>query len=474
MMPTKTTVPHPLIDLLGRYGRVLQHAWAARDVLAGPARTADEAAFLPAALSLQETPPHPAPRHLAFALCLLFVIALAWACFGRLDVVAVAPGRIVVSDNSKTLQPLEAGVVRRVLVRNGDVVQAGQLLVELDNTQAAADGASLLEQLKAALSEKQRTAVLLEALRKGQEPQPESLTAVAGPTQQSQLLAEWADVRAKLARLQAEAARRKAEASTVRQAIRKLEASLPLVRQREADIDALARQGFMAGHLGQDRRRERIEMESDLLTQQARLAEAQAGVQEATQARTAYLAEIQRNLSERHATAATRHEQLTQERHKTEQRTRLARLTAPVTGTVQQVAVHTEGGVVTPAQVLMVIVPAEAQVSAEVSIDNKDIGFVHAGQALNIKLETFPFTRYGTVPGTVKRIVADAVVDERRGAVFPATLSLSQSTIDIDGKAIRLSPGMNVTAEIRTGSRRVIDYLLSPLQQGLAEGLRER
>ena len=277
-----------------------------------------------------------------------------------------------------------------------------------------------------------------------------------------------------MAKLGAEQARRQAEAVTVNELIRKLESTLPISRQREADFKGLQEQGFMSSHAGQDRTRERIEQESDLATQRARLAEAQAALAETRQARLAYLAETQRTLSERNALAASKRQQLTQERSKTEQRTRLAQLVAPVDGTVQQVAVHTEGGVVTPAQVLMVIVPRDAQVAAEVVVDNKDIGFVGAGQIAAIKLETFPFTRYGTVPATVKSVVADAVNDEKKGAIFPAVLSLNQASIDVDGKRINLSPGMNVTAEIKTGKRRVIDYLLSPVQRHVNESLKER
>lgn len=465
---------HPLIELLARYRAVLGAAWAARAELTGPKRFTDEAAFLPAALSLQETPAHPAPRRAAIAVCALFVIALVWAIFGQIDIVAVAQGRIVVSDSTKTLQPLEAGVVRRVLVKDGDLVRAGQLLVELDATNAAADGASVQEQLSAAISEERRTAALARAIESNQSP------VLPGPARSSdnrdkvQLQAEWADIDAKLAKLGAELSHRQAEIVTVRELIKKLEATLPIATQREADIKSLTEQGFMSSHAGQDRTRERIEMESDLATQRARLSEAQAAVQEANQARAAYLAEAKRALSERHAQAASKREQLTQERSKTEQRSRLAQLTAPVDGTVQQVAIHTEGGVVTPAQVLMVIVPKDAQVSAEVVVDNKDIGFVNAGQTAQIKLETFPFTRYGTVPATVKSVVADAVNDEKKGAIFPATLTLDQAVIDVDGKRINLSPGMNVTAEIKTGKRRVIDYLLSPVQKAVGESLKER
>jgi hemolysin D len=141
---------------------------------------------------------------------------------------------------------------------------------------------------------------------------------------------------------------------------------------------------------------------------------------------------------------------------------------------VQQLAVHTEGGVVTPAQVLMVIVPKDAEVTAEVVVDNKDIGFVNVGDRAQIKLETFPFTRYGTIEARVKSVAADAVNDEKKGAIFPAMLGLGQSSIKVDGKRVNLSPGMNVTAEIKTGKRRVIDYLLSPVQRTLGESLGER
>ncbi len=480
---TRPDAVHPLRELARRYAAVFAMVWQHRHELAGPARHADEAAFLPAALSLQETPVHPAPRRFALAICALFVAALAWACLGHVDIVAVASGRIVVSQRTKTLQPLETSVVRQVRVKNGDTVSAGQVLVELDATNALADGATLAEQWRAAASDERHSAALLEALRLNRA--PESALPAAGvdggpddlvdtPFERGQLQAEWADVSARLARLGSEVAQREAQLATARAAIAKLEATLPLARQREADVKSLSAQGFMSGHAGQDRERERIIIEQDLLTERARLAEAMAAQRESVDARSAYLAETRRELGERQAQAALKRQQLTQERSKAEQRQRLTQLVAPVAGTVQQVAVHTEGGVVTPAQVLMVIVPRDALVTAEVVIDNKDIGFVNAGQAAVIKLETFPYTRYGTVGATVSSVSADAVTDEQRGAIFPAVLALQQTSIDVDGKRIGLSPGMNLSAEITTGQRRVIDYLLSPVRQAMDESLRER
>lgn len=473
---------HPALDLLGRYRAIFHAAWEARHELAGPKRLADEAAFLPAALSLQETPVHPAPRRVAYALMALFVLALAWAIFGQVDIVAVAPGRIVVSERTKLVQPLENSVVRRIVVKDGERVRAGQPLVELDPTSASADKAAVEEQLKASISDALRARALLTALQTGtiemRSPPPMELPTAWSPAEGkavlAQLSAEWSEIGAKLAKLSAEVARRQAEITTNREVVTKLEATLPLAKKREEDFRQLAEQGFMAGHAGQDRTRERIELERDLATQRARLQESMAGLRETENARSAYLAETRRALYDREAQAELKRQAATQEHAKAAHRERLTTLTAPVDGVVQQLAVHTSGGVVTEAQVLMIVVPEGAQITAEVTLENKDIGFVVPGQEAAIKLETFNFTRYGTINGKVTMVTADAVNDEKRGAIFPVTLALAQERIDVDGKWIRLVPGMNVTAEIKTGKRRVIEYLLSPIEKAGSESFQER
>ncbi|MEW6707195.1 MAG: biotin/lipoyl-binding protein [Pseudomonadota bacterium] len=187
---------HPIIELLARYKAVFKAAWEVRHELAGPKRLADEAAFLPAALSLQETPVHPAPRRAMWIILALFAIALAWSILGQVDVVAVAHGRIVVADNTKLIQPLETAVVKAIKVRDGDRVTQGQVLVELDATGAGADRRSVQEQLEAARSEFQRSEALLTALNTGKPPRPNG----SAPTQ-ALLRAEWADIQAKLAKL---------------------------------------------------------------------------------------------------------------------------------------------------------------------------------------------------------------------------------------------------------------------------------
>ena len=472
LMTNMTTLTHPTIALLQRYRAILMAAWQHRAELAGPARLADELAFLPAALSLQDTPVHPAPRRLAYVLMGLFVLAIAWACLGEVDIVAVAPGRIIVSDRTKIIQPLEASVVKAVLVKDGEKVQAGQVLVELDPTMASADKANVQEQLKAARSEELRTQALLQQLAQEKPVAPAIATNDSGT--RLQLQAEWHDISARLSKLDSEANRRQAEIATVQASIAKLEATLPMARSREADFTRLVDQGFISGHATQDKTRERVEMERDLATQRARLAEAQAAAAEARQSKSAFKAETQRALSDRFAQASTRRSQLEADQSKADQRERQTLLRAPVAGVVQQLAIHSVGGVVTSAQPLMVVVPDSSQVTAEVSIANQDIGFVNQGQIAEVKLETFSFTKYGTVHATVDTVTADAVTDEKKGSYYPATLTLGQKDMLIDGKRIPLSPGMNVTAEIKTGKRRVIEFLLSPVQRAGSESLRER
>jgi hemolysin D len=479
---------HPVIALLARYRAIFGAAWAHRDELAGPRRLSDEAAFLPAALSLQDTPVHPAPRRLAYTIMALFVIALVWSIFGKIDIVAVAPGRVVVSERTKLIQPLERSVVKAVLVKDGDHVVAGQPLVELDPTAASADKTTAHDQQKSALSEVLRARAIQQALQNLQQhaqaasglqakyiPEfPKEWSAAETAAAQAQLQGEWGDVTAKLAKLSSEISRRQAEIVTAQAVVSKLETTVPMAQARETDFKKLVDQGYISGHATQDKTRERVELERDLATQRANLLQTQATLRESENSRAAYLAEVRRTLYEREAQADLKRQQATQEQAKATQRENLTTLKAPVAGVVQQLAIHTTGGVVTEAQALMIIVPEGAQVTAEVTLENKDIGFVNPGQDVAVKLETFPFTRYGTVPATVKLVTADAVNDEKRGAIFPVTLALNTKQIDVDGKMIQLVPGMNLTAEIKTGQRRVIEYLLSPIQRAGSESLRER
>ncbi|MBQ0961479.1 HlyD family type I secretion periplasmic adaptor subunit [Ideonella sp. 4Y11] len=477
-----------LCVLLRRYAVVTQAAWKHRHAMLGPPRMADEHAFLPARLSLQETPIHPAPRRAAWAICTAFALAVAWSWFGEVDIIAVAPGRLMVNERTKTVQPLESGVVRAIHVRDGDAVQAGQLLIELDATVPQADRQRLEEERRAAVSESVRSRILRKAMDKGRLPsRPNAPELDAGAEQQTlaHLKAEWLDIRAKLDKLEAEHDRRDAEVETARAVQAKLQATVPLSRQREADYLALSAQGFLAGHAGQDRTRERIEQERDLAAAAARIQEAKAARKEASRAKSAFQAETIRQLRDREAQALLKLKQLDEEERKAELRHQLTRLSAPVAGRVQQLSVHTTGGVVTPAQALMVIVPDGAPLSAEVLIANKDIGFVRPGQHAEVKLETFPYTRFGTLRATVRHVSADVIraedrtsIDQRAAApsdtAFGAALQLEQSAISVGNREVPLAPGMVVSAEIKTGHRRVLSFLLDPVREMAGEAFVER
>ncbi len=470
---------------------VLRAAWAARAELAGPARLADEAAFLPAALALRDTPLHPAPRRCAALLIALVALALAWSALGRVDIVAVASGKLVVSDRSHAIQPLERSIVQRVAVRDGDRVTADQTLVELDVTAPAADKAALHEQGLDASAAAWRASRLLHALQAWEtRPSPRARAAppASGPDEAvppdwpevraraaiALLRAEWADLRARLDRLEAETTRRQAERATAWSAAARVSAMLDTAARRESDLRALAGEGFASTHAWEDRRRERMDLEGELHTQQARAREADAALTETRAARTALIAEWRQRWWSQQNQAATRQAQVEPERRKADRREQLTRLSAPVDGTVQQLAVYRAGAVVTEGQPLMVVVPDDAPMTAEVMLDNQDVGFVRVGDAAAVKLAAFPFTRHGTIAATVTRVSPDAIDHEQLGPRFAVTLALAERDIDIDGTRVPLRPGMALEAEVRTGSRRVLEFLLSPLERIGSESLRER
>src|SRR6185503_18450591 len=217
-----------------------------------------------------------------------------------------------------------------------------------------------------------------------------------------------------------------------------------------------------------------VEQQEELAVQKSRLKEAEAAVAAVRETRSQATAEYRRSLSEERAKAEQKANGLAQDLIKAEQKIRLQLLTAPVDGTVQQLAVHTVGGVVTPAQALMVIAPSDYQAEVEATLENKDVGFVKVGQRAEVKVETFPFTRYGTLGGTVSFVSNDAVNDEKRGPIFQARVKLDTAKIRVDERDVTLTPGMAVSAEISTGTRRVIEFFLDPIRKTTSEGLRER
>lgn len=468
---------HAAVALLKRYAAVLRLAWRERKSLDPRPRLLHEAQFLPAALELQETPVSPAPRIAMWLILCFALIALLWASFGHMDVVATAHGKIVPNDRTKVIQPIETATVKAIRVSDGQTVEAGEVLIELDTTNTAADTTRVANDLLTARLQAARAKALLASIASGKAP-------VIGPVpdvdanrlaqDQRMLDGQYGEYQAKLARIDADIAKWEAELRSTQEIVRKLEQTAPIARQRAQDFKDLVEKNFISKHGYLEKEQVRIEQEADLATQRSRIKELTAALQEGRGQRTSLVAETRRlaldSLNEAEQKATTYGQELV----KAESRGKLMTLTAPVDGTVQQLAVHTVGGVVTPAQQLMVVVPKDNPIEVEAFVENKDIGFVNPGQEAVVKIETFPFTKYGTIDARVTHVSNDAVNDEKRGLIFPARVNLQRATIQVENKTVNLSPGMAVTVEVKTAQRRVIEYFLSPLLQYKDESLRER
>jgi hemolysin D len=468
---------HAIADLLKRYTSIFRHAWLQRRVVDAPELSPHEAQFLPAALALRDTPLHPAPRIALWLIMAFALITLLWASFGRIDIVASAVGKVIPNERTKVIQPLEVGVVRAIHVRDGQAVWPGQVLIELDATATTADSERLRNETLNARLEAMRTQAVLSALASGVLPPMLSQVGVGAAhlaAEQSQALGQYQEYRARQQQLQSEILRRRAELQTTQEQVTKLEQTAPIAHQRAADYQKLAQENFISRHGYLEREQTRIEQEQDLAAARAKLAEIRAGLKEVQQQQLTLAAETRRQLLDQHELAAQKAASLQQESVKADQRGRLMRLTAPVAGTVQQLAIHTVGGVVTPAQTLMVIVPSNNVLEVEAMLPNKDIGFVNPGQDAEVKVETFPFTRYGTLHGTIAQVSSDAIQDDKLGLVYLTRVKLARDTLQIENKTVRLTPGMAVTVEVKTGKRRVIEYFMSPLMQVSNESLRER
>ena len=288
------------------------------------------------------------------------------------------------------------------------------------------------------------------------------------------LAGQMAGYRARQSRIEAEAAKREAELRSTQELVRKLEQTLPIARERAQDYKNLVDQNFVSRHGYLEREQARIEQESDLANLRSRLKEIEATLREVRGQLAELMAETRRTSLDSITDGQQKAAALAQDLLKADSRGKLLRLTSPVDGTVQQLSVHTVGGVVTPAQPVMVIVPRDKALEVEAFLDNKDIGFVRPNQDAEVKIETFQYTKYGTLHARVTSVSHDAINDDKRGLVYSTRVKMERATINVDGTPVSLSPGMAVSVEIKTGKRRVIEYFLSPLMQHASESLRER
>lgn len=464
-------------EFLGRYARVFKAAWAVRDKLDPPARQGQELEFLPAHLELTDTPVSPASRWIMRAIMALFCVALLWACLGQLDIVAVATGKTVSSGRTKVVQPLEPGVVRRILVRDGQQVEKGELLIELDSTMSGADFAKAGDALQAATLAELRFRALHQAMDGRAGPVLADVPGIAPERLAAERQLAQSQHAAFVARrqtLDAIVAQREAELATTTELVVRLQESAEIVIARAADFRDLVEKKYVARHEYLALEQERIAAERDLATQRSRLVEIRSALDGAREERRSMIADTRQQLLDGLRQAEDQARQWAPEVTKTGQRDNLTQITAPVDGVVQQLAVHTVGGVVTAAQPLLAVVPDDETLEVEALVLNKDIGFVRAGQSATVKVESFPYTRYGYITGTVENVSLDAMQHEELGLVFQARVKLDRAHLDIDGVRVKLTPGMGLSVEVKTGKRSVIDYLLSPLKVHTSESMREQ
>lgn len=438
---------------------------------ARPRARREDREFLPALLEIQDSPPSPLGVALGAVIVALLAATALWAVLGFLDVVAVARGRVIAAGHSKLIQPLEAGLIRAIRVADGAAVRRGQLLVELDPTASGADETRLGHEEAAARLHIARLRALLAGQASFEGPPGAAAGLVA---LQRQLLADQQQEQAR--RLEAAALtiqQRAAAVAGARANVARLEMLVAMQTERARAYRTLLDREYVARMQYLEVEERRVDRVQELAMERQRLDRDEAALGEAETQYEVLEAEFRRarvgELAEWEARAAA----LAQEVLKAARRRAVQRLVSPVDGLVQQLAVHTVGGVVSPGQQLMVVVPRDATLEVEAWVENKDIGLVRPGQPVEVKVETFPFTRYGTVAGQVTSLSGDAVSVERLGLVYAARVSLERSVIDVEGREVALAPGMAVTVEIKVGRRRVADFFLSPLLRRTREAFRE-
>lgn len=450
--------------------------WQSRGKLGEQHRQKELAAFFPPALEIQETPPNPLARWLAYGLLLLVIAAVIWALLGEVNIVASAEGKIIPSARVKQIQPLEKGVVKKILVKEGQLVEQGDALIELDATISLADKSRLESDLNSTELQLKVSKQLLAKLTQTADDETTDDFEIFDrhPLHRELLRQHWLTYSSEHQALKSSLDKTLAEQAANQEVINKLSLTLPIVTERSQKLKTLHQQSFVSENDYLDVEQQRIQQFHDLAAEKQRAKQLKAIAQELIENMRLHESQTKSRLLTEIAELQRQLISLNEELTKASDINQKRILYAPVAGQVQDVTVTTEGGVVTEAQQLMQIVPRDEQLEVEVFLENKDIGFVREAMDAEIKVHTFPFTKYGVINAVVSNVSDDAVLDEVRGLLFKMQLTLKRDTIKVNGLDIRLLPGMAVTAEIKTGERRIIEFFLAPLLRHKAESIRER
>ncbi len=436
--------------------------------------------FSPGLLAMQENPLPALPRFIYYAVAGLFAILLAWALLAKVDVVAVAEGKLVPQTYTKIVQPAEAGVVTEILVKEGDLVRSGQTLIRLDATVVTADGSSLAHDM----AHKKLVLRRVDAELAGQ-------TVLPMPGDQPALLAQvQAQARAHAqayrdAQAQEMANRERAhnELASAQETWVKLKTTLPSYQQSAGAHQKLVQEGFLSPIAGNDKEREAIEKAQDLKAQAATVLGLQATIAAQDQKIASIASNYRSQLLVERTEAMAQLARLTQDQAKMAFKTNLLELKAPQDGVVKDIATTSKGAVVQPGMVLLNLVPVGEPLLAEVLVKNEDVGFVQIGQPVRIKIAAYPFQKHGLLQGSIEALAPDAQVatstpGQNAQQGYKALVKLehqhlaSASGYPQQHKA--LAVGMMVVAEIHQGRRTVMEYLLEPLQKVAAQAGRER
>jgi len=447
---------------------------------------ADPADFAPPLLRIQQKPPPPLAGWVFRVIVALLVCVLAWATFGPLDIVAVADGKLVPTDYLKIVQPAEQGIVKAILVREGEQVQAGQVLIRMDPVMTGADLRSIQNEVHhKRLALRRIDAQLTGAKLAREKDDPPDLYA--------QVASQYAaNIRAfENARAQEQSLLEKArhDLKAAEQTRAKLEQVLPHYVEQERAFDKLAKDGYAGRILATDKARERIEKEQDLRTQESIIQSNRSLIAQSERRLEQITADYRRQLQTEQVEVSAQLDKSSQELAKHTHRHALLELRAPQAGTVKDLATHTAGTVASPGTILMTLVPKSEQLEAEVWVSNQDVGFIRPGQDVKLKLAAFQFTKYGMLEGKVRRVSADATEapspntrsdalsgrDRPMGPLtYRALVALKSQDLAVDGMKYSLAAGMQASAEIHLGTRTVLEYLVSPVRKAFHEAGRER
>jgi len=424
--------------------------------------------------SLLSKQPKKITRIITFTVCGIAVTAIAFAYFAKMDIVITAQGKVISAGKSKVIQPLEAGIVKAIKVKDGQHVKAGDVLIELDPTMTQADKNRLQSEFWLASADSAR----LEAMLKGRTTIniPKDMPKDISASQSSLLVGRMAEQSSKLASLDAEIMKRTADLEAIGSSIAQLKSSVPLVGKKYAMREELAKTGYISEAGLIDAKLEFLNIEKELAVQQNRYKESQAALRVAMMQKNQALAEFKAKISAEMVEAIKRKENAEKELEKASVKNELLVLKAPIDGTVQQLAVTTVGGVVTQAQQLLTIVPENTPFEVEAQVLNKDIGHVRIGQRVVNKVETFDFTRFGYIEGEVTWVGTDAINDQKLGFIYPVRIRLNakETPSTVNGHKGLITAGMSMMSDIRVDERRLIEYFLSPLIRYKQESMRER